>query len=66
MESKHLETAQKLIRECDMEIIEIRMDDEIREELHSFYVESDFESFLVEYCKRHADKFGEDFYESCQ
>ena len=62
--TKHWETAQNLILEYDTEHIEFAMDDGIREELHSRYLEDDFESFLAKYCERHAEKFDEDFYES--
>ena len=64
VKSKYEETAQKLLREYDVEHIVFVMDEDIREEQHSRYdTYSDFESFLVEYCKRHAEKFDEDFYD---
>ena len=64
MKSKYEETAQKLLRKYDTEHIAFVMDDHIHEELHSYYdTYSDFENFLVEYCKRHDEKFDEDFYD---
>lgn len=37
------------------------MDDELREEIHADLAPCTDEEFLTEYCKRHAEKFGEEF-----
>lgn len=37
------------------------MDDELREEIHAEFAPCTDEEFLTEYCKRHAEKFGEEF-----
>ena len=57
---EHVNTAQRLLGEYSEETISDYMCDEIREELHSHF--DDFECFLVAYCERHAQKYGQDFY----
>lgn len=37
------------------------MDDELREEIHAELSPCSDAEFLAEYCKRHAEKFGEEF-----
>ena len=37
------------------------MDDELREEIHRELAPCTDEEFLTEYCKRHEEKFGEEF-----
>lgn len=37
------------------------MDDEIREDIHREMAPCSDAEFLTEYCKRHAEKYGEEF-----
>lgn len=37
------------------------MDDELREEIHAELSPCTDKDFLVEYCKKHFEKFGEEF-----
>ena len=47
--------------EVSMDAAVMLMDDEIREAIHSDIAPCTEQEFVDEYCKRHFEKYGEDF-----
>ena len=47
--------------EVSMDAAVMLMDDEIREAIHSDIASCTEQEFVDEYCKRHFEKYGEDF-----
>ena len=47
--------------EVSMDAAVMLMDDEIREAIHSDIVPCTEQEFVDEYCRRHLEKYGEDF-----
>lgn len=48
-------------KEFDLDDIAMYMDDELREQLHMELAPCNPQKFLDEYCRRHFEKFGEEF-----
>lgn len=48
--------------EVSMDAAVMLMDDEIREAIHSDIAPCTEQEFVDEYCKRHLEKYGEDFF----
>lgn len=47
--------------EIDFDVAVMMMDDEIREEVHADLAPCTDQEFFNEYCKRHEEKYGEEF-----